>query len=181
MAAGYDPYWHRPRRLCLCDPRGAAGAGFVGNAMRSLIPIAALIVLLFGPLKANAQSDKARNQDLLFLMGAGLAVPGMAAYCEKFIVKNPALIDAAQRWNQRHLKILEKVVSGIKEAGGLSADEKRRLDVAAYKSLSKEIEEESDKIGFCRDAARLIDAGVLDFQNRSDTAAALSRLGITSQ
>ena len=144
--------------------------------LRHVILIAALLMITH--LCANAQSDRARYLDLLQLMGAGLAVPGIAAYCEKFVMKNPALIDAAKRWNERHDEVLKFIVSEIKRTGDLSADKKRQLNVLAYKALMKEMEAIADKVGYCRDAAKGIDAGDLDFSKREDTAPLLSRLGV---
>ena len=158
---------------------GTARAGFVGSTMRIHI-VFTLPIFLIGLSSVSAQSDKARLQDLLFLMGSSLAVPGIAAYCERYIVKNPALMDAAQRWNQRHLKVQEFIVEEIKRAGGLSAEQKRQIDTRAFQLLRKEINEERDKVGYCRDAAHIIDSGEMDFSRRADTAAALSRLGIAA-
>jgi hypothetical protein len=142
--------------------------------------ITALLPVLLGVSSVSAQSDKARSQDLLFLIGTSLAVPGIAAYCEKYIEKNPGLIAAAQRWNQRHQKVQELIIDGIKRAGGLSVEQKRKFDSEAFQLLKKEIEGERDKVAYCRDAARIIDAGDMDFSKRPDTAAALSRLGMVA-
>lgn len=142
------------------------------------ILVLSLPLILFCQLGASAQSDKTRLQDLAYLMGQSLVVPGIAEYCDQFVAKNPELVRAGIRWNERHAKVLEAIEREFKR---LSSDEKRKLNIPPYKELLKEIESRSDKIGYCKEIVQTINSGDLDFEKRADPAAALSRLGISTK
>jgi hypothetical protein len=117
-----------------------------------------------------------RTKDLLQLMGVSLLPAGIAAYCNKKVEPNQKLLEAAERWNARHLSVMENIVRALEEDGGLSENQKRVFDVRAYKTVEAMVESESDKGAFCSDIAGLMDRGMLDLERQPDTASAMSRI-----
>jgi len=96
-----------------------------------------------------------------------MLVPGMAAYCNKYVNRNDDLISAAASWNKTHLNILKRVVDVLKSEGGLSKKEKKTLDIAAFRAVKKIVEGSKDKVKFCASLARIVLSGRLDFNQRS--------------
>lgn len=139
------------------------------------VVIAILIVGLV--LKeTRASGENSSRNDAMFLMGAALWIPGIAAICHKNVEPRPSLIDAAKKWTRRHNKDLELIVATLKATGGMSAQEKRQIDRSAFKLLKKEIASQGSKAMYCRQVEDAIGRGVLDLDKRDDTAPRLMRL-----
>lgn len=136
------------------------------------------VLMVVGAVAASVkdQDREALRDDAMLLMGAGAAVPGVAAYCNKYVEPNQQLLSAAKAWNRRHKAQLQQVIRAIKWAGGLSKDEKDIIDRMAFALLKKEVEAQPDKAGYCREMGQALDQGILDLSRREDTAPALQRI-----
>ena len=127
--------------------------------------VLALPLFLMCQSSASAQSDAERIKDLTYVLGASFVVPSLAAYCA---AKDPSLIDAARRWNERHTEVMRAIAS-----------EAKRLKFFPDQKLEFNVESLPDKVANCRDVAKILDAGDWDFDKRPDIQARLSRLGIS--
>lgn len=145
-----------------------------------LFVLFAAIATAAGMAAAHGQSigdnKKAIRNDAFALMGAGISIPGMAAYCDKFVKHNPELLAAAKKWNERHAFILQRTVRAMEWSGGLTREEKRQLDQLAFKLAKQLIEDADDKVEFCKSIAIETNKGTLDLDRREDTAPAVKRL-----
>jgi hypothetical protein len=112
----------------------------------------------------------------MLLMGAGAWVPGIAAYCNKYVEPNRQLLEAAAAWNKRHESELEQTIRAIKWAGGLNQEEKGLIGRMAFSLLKKEVEAQEDKPGYCQQVAQSIEDGSFDLKNREDTAPVIRRI-----
>ena len=137
-----------------------------------------VVIMVVSAITASVkdQDREAVRDDAMLLMGAGAWVPGVAAYCNKYVEPNQQLLSAAKAWNRRHKAQLQQVIRAIKWAGGLSKDEKDMIDRMAFAMLKKEVEAQPDKAGYCREMEQALDQGILDLSRREDTAPALRRI-----
>lgn len=134
-----------------------------------------LVVAIALPAEQDTDVQSIRD-DAMLLMGAATWVPGVAAYCHKYVEANPGILDAANAWNRRHDSDLRKVVATIKAVGGLSQEEKEQIDRLAMQALKSEIESQDDKNGYCSQIEAALIQGILDLDRRDDTAPALERI-----
>lgn len=143
----------------------------------SICVLAATLTTAVTALAQSVSVDKQSiRNDALLLMGAGLSVPGFAAYCNKYVENNPALLKAAAEWNQRNWHIMEKTIQAIKWSGGLTNAEREYLDKLAFRLLKQEMEAEQDKASYCRAIASETDRRSLDLDKRTDTSSAARRI-----
>lgn len=105
-------------------------------------------------------------------MGAGVKVPGVAAYCEKIVGKNLSLMAAAKAWNERHRALFTKAIRAIEWSGGLSTAEREYLDRFGYKLLKAEFDNAPDKSAICNDTLTAIEAGDMELAKNPLTAEA---------
>ncbi len=133
-----------------------------------------VVATVFG--SARGQDRQALRDDAMLLMGVSVWVPGVAAYCNKYVEPNEQLLSAAKAWNQRHSKELETVVQVIKWTGRLSKIEKELIDRMAFKMLKQEVDAQQDRQNYCREIGQVLDRGILDLATREDTAPALRRI-----
>lgn len=106
------------------------------------------------------------------MMGAGLVVPGLAAYCNEFVALNPKLLDAARKWNARNTLLMEKTVKTVKLSGDMSVEEKDMLDRLAFKAVKLLVEAAPDQKQFCTDLISAVSNGTFDLERREDLAEA---------
>jgi hypothetical protein len=125
---------------------------------------------------AREQHRESVYNDAMLLMGAGAWVPGIAAYCNKYVEPNEQLLAAAVAWNKRHEAELKQTVRAIEWAGGLTQEEKNLIDGMAFSLLKKKVETQSDKAECCQFVAQSLASGTLDLANREDTALPLRRI-----
>lgn len=114
--------------------------------------------------------------DAIRLMGASLKIPGVAAYCEKYVESNPRLVEAAKAWNERHHELFLKILRTIEWSGGMSTAERELYDRFAYKLLKSEFDEEPDKAAYCRETLAAIESGDMDLDKSPVTADAARRI-----
>ena len=138
--------------------------------------IAILMVAATVSTAATEQEREFVRDDAMLLMGAGAWVPGIAAYCNKYVEPNQQLLEAAAAWNERHDFELEQTIRAIKWAGGLNQEEKDLIDRLAFSLLKKEVEAQEDKPGYCQKVAQLIEDGSFDLERREDTAPVIRRI-----
>lgn len=139
---------------------------------RKLTLLACLVLTFVAAAPVRSEGVDARMRDVrvaaLKLMGASLAVPGIAAYCQKLVEPNPQLIQAASNWNGRNHTLMLRILDAIRLTGGLSSIEKEAYDKEAYAGLIKGMEEERDKESFCREVPDIIASGQMDLDRRAD-------------
>jgi hypothetical protein len=127
------------------------------------------------PQIPTAESGTPRG-DALLLMWASSEIVGTVGYCEKYVEKNPQLLEAAKAWNDRHRLQLEHVVEVLKSSGSLTRKEKDDFDRAAGAKIKDKVEAQKDRVAYCRGLDDSIAAGQLDLKRRRDTAEALTRI-----
>lgn len=145
------------------------------NRIREVL-LAAILGTAFCAPDVRAESDQMSRlrQDALTIMGASLVVPGVAAYCEKFVSANPDRIAAAATWNRRHDADMRLAIRVIGETGGMTKAARERFDRTAFRTVKQMVEMDGNAI--CADLEKVVSAGVLDLGKREDTAPALRRL-----
>lgn len=142
----------------------------------ALVAIAAVLSIS----DAHAQTAKDdRLNDVVYLFDTSLAVVGTAGYCKKFITKDDEVPAAARRWNDRHAKTLNAIAKEFKEQ--VSDSEKKAINALVNRELKNDIEAQSDKVRYCRNYAKDLDARRLDFDNSPDAQEVISRLGISTK
>jgi hypothetical protein len=150
------------------------------DATRALLwatgAFAVLMIVATISTRAEEQKRESVRNDAMLLMGAGAWVPGIAAYCNKYVAPNRELLEAAAAWNKRHESELEQTIRAIKWAGGMSEEEKDLIDRMAFYLLKKEVEAQTDKAGYCQQMAQAFEQGVFDLEGKGDTAPALGRI-----
>jgi hypothetical protein len=110
------------------------------------------------------------------LMGPSVFVPGIAAYCDKNVERNQALIEAATNWNRRNAEFHRVIIQVLEEYGGLSKAEREAVDSMAYAMVRNEVEGATDKAAFCANIVDIVNSGQLDLDQMVDTKGPLSRL-----
>jgi hypothetical protein len=125
---------------------------------------------------AKAQDKQAVRDDAMLLMGMGTWVPGVAAYCNRYVEPNEALLSAAAAWNGRHQAELKQIVRALEWTGGLSKDQKALLDKMSISMLRREIDGQKDKAEYCRNVQQSTDQGKLDLWTLAQTAPAIERI-----
>lgn len=143
--------------------------------VREAMFVAILGALFSGPsVRAESDNTSRLREDAIVLMGASLVVPGVAAYCEKFIGPNADRMAAAASWNKRHDADMRLVIRVIEETGGMTKSLRERFDKTAFRMVKWMVEADNNAI--CTDLEEVVSAGVLDLAKREDTAPALRRL-----
>ena len=139
------------------------------------VSVSLIVVVAIFNFARTADKQRVRD-DALLLMGASVAVPAIAAYCNKHVAPNEELVSAAKAWNERHHDQLSKIVQAIEWAGGLTKEEKDLIDRMGFLVLKNEMEAKDDKPGYCESTAHTLDQGNWDLSKREDTAQALQRI-----
>jgi hypothetical protein len=121
-----------------------------------------LVILLASPLRA--EDMQSLREDAMFLMGAGLFVPGSALYCNERVQPNERLVAAAADWNKRHDAVLRKVVQVVEWSGGMSAEDRGKLDRMAMRMLQQSFDEQPDKVAYCNRILADLEAGAMDLE-----------------
>lgn len=167
IVAGIKEVWARLRKR---------NHNFSGSLQWATGVLTVFIVLaaVLSSEKANANGQT--RDDAMLLMGAATWVPGLAAYCNKYVEPNKDLLAAAQSWNQRHNADLKKIVSVVKATGGLTKDEKRAIDQLTMRMLKQEVDSQSDKQAYCKQVETALTQRLLDLEQREDTAQAIKRV-----
>jgi hypothetical protein len=106
------------------------------------------------------------------LLGASLLVPGVAAYCDQNVEKNPSLLQAALQWNKRNNGIMDRTVKALQRTGGISSKEKALADSLAFAMTKEFVNSEGNPEQLCRGAISNIENGSLDLDRRSDLSEA---------
>jgi hypothetical protein len=125
------------------------------------------LVLLMVASPLCADDKQSLRDDAMRLMGAGVLVPGVAVYCNKFVEPNERLLTAAAHWSKRHEPLLRQIVRVFEWSGGMSAEDRDKLDRFAFKLVRQTVDGQEDKPGYCRHMASEIEAGNMDLQNGS--------------
>lgn len=134
--------------------------------------LAPAFIATAAPAQTLESAKKALRMDALRLMGAGLKVPSIAAYCEKNVESNLDLMEAAKEWNKRHDELLKKAIRVIEWSGGMSAGERGLYDRFAYRLLKSEFEDQSSKAVHCRETLAAIKSGDMELEKNPVTAEA---------
>jgi hypothetical protein len=114
------------------------------------------------------------RDDAMLLMGASVVVPGLAAYCNKEVGPNQALLDTAIEWNRRNHAAMLLVLRAIEWSGGMSGEDRKQLDTLAYRVVKKMVDESGGAI--CSEIVEPIATGKADLDVRADIAPAYQRL-----
>ncbi|OKH87409.1 hypothetical protein [Thalassospira sp. TSL5-1] len=137
-----------------------------------------MVIMVFATIMSAVRSGdqvEIRN-DAMQLMGASVWVPGIAAYCTKYVEASPEMIEEAASWSRRHDRDLRKIIAVIKATGGLSKDEKIQIDQMAMQALKAKVNSQQDKKGYCKQVEMNLQQGLFDLDNRADIASALKRI-----
>lgn len=117
-----------------------------------------------------AQGTDVIRDSAMRMLGASLLVPGIAAYCEEHVERNPGLLEAAKKWNGRNAAIMHQTVKAIKLTGGVSKEEKVLLDSLAFKLTKQFVDSDGNQKQVCRNFLFSIENGSLDLDRREDLA-----------
>ena len=147
--------------------------------LSTLLWATGVVIVILGAsavLSSKAADRQTVRDDAMLLLGAAAWVPSVAAYCDKYVAKNPEIIEAAISWNKRHRPQLDRIILAVDRSGGLTKEEKQIINRVAFAALRNEVEGQGDKIAYCQDISSAIAGGTLDLDRRDDTAAALRRV-----
>ena len=127
---------------------------------------------LFPTAASAAPADKEKLRSLaLYVIGVGgVWVPGVAAYCDANVEANPSLLQAAAEWRKRNRAHVARAVEVLQWSGGMTQAEKDRFNRSGVATLKREVNEEADRAGYCRQVAQGMASGQLDLDARADTA-----------
>jgi hypothetical protein len=149
---------------------------FIGGVLWAAGAFSVLLLASAIYSSAKAQDRQSVRDDAMLLMGVGTWVPGIAAYCNKYVEPNEDLLSAAAAWNSRHKAELNKVVRTLEWTGGLSRDEKALLDKMSIAMLRREIDGQKDKAEYCRNIQKAMNQGMFDLWTFEQTASAIERI-----
>ena len=136
--------------------------------------IVLVVFLIYAPFnivgnERSISGERSIRKASLGFMGEIMAILGSLAYCDKYIEKNKALMDAAANYNKRHHMLSKKIVEIIKATGGISNSEKEKFNKKSFKVLKVYIESMPDKKDYCSDLVEIINSKKMDFLEREDT------------
>lgn len=117
-----------------------------------------------------AQGADVIRDNAMRMLGASLLGPGIAAYCEEYVEKNPGLLEAAKKWSGRNAAIMHQTVKAITFTGGVSKEEKALLDSLALKLTKQFVDSDRNQKQVCRNVLFSIENGSLDLDRREDLA-----------
>lgn len=117
-----------------------------------------------------------RKDDAIALMGFGLFVSGVAAYCTKYVGDSPTLVAAAVDWNDRHDVYMKKIIHVIESEGGMTEEQKDTIDKFTSLRIRMEIKRSGDGPRYCNEIAGIVRSGLMDLDKHEKTKSALSRL-----
>lgn len=121
--------------------------------------------------------DRQKVRDsALRVMGASVAPAGLAAYCDKYVARNPEILDAVEQWNKRNRAYMETTVKVMRWAGDLTSDERAQLDRAAMQTVKKMVESEEDRVSYCRALATALPTGAWDLDKIEGIASDLKTI-----
>jgi hypothetical protein len=90
----------------------------------------------FQTTPALAQSSRNDERSAtISLFKRALFIVGASAYCDKYVEKNPKLIEITAGWNQRNKPEMERIVARLRATGDMTSSEKENLDKAGYKEV----------------------------------------------
>jgi hypothetical protein len=124
------------------------------------------------PISVHSLDIQTVRDAAMQMMGASLFVPGLAAYCDKFVAPNAQLLDAAGKWTTRNTPLMKMIVKAVKRSGDTSAEEKSILDRFAFKLTKETVEAQPDPKEFCANLTGPVNDGTLDLDRREDLAGA---------
>lgn len=130
--------------------------------------------ILANPPALNPEAQIIRD-DATALLTAALVPMGVAALCQRIVEENQALFDAAENFNERHSSIYRRVVTALRQNGGFRSASQDAIQEQTYRRIKVDIENQDDRVSFCRSIPSLIESGVFDLDKREDMSEAYRR------
>jgi hypothetical protein len=137
---------------------------------------AAVCLVAATPSAEPADKQKLRSIALYVIGVGGVWAPGIAAYCDAHVEKNPPLVRAAAEWRKRNREDLSKAIEVLHWSGGMTKEQKDSFNRSGAATVKREVEAEADRAAYCRRVADAMNSGRLDLDMRPDTAKMLQVL-----
>ena len=158
------------RIAALARPRATACALFLSTLLLTLIAAAPT-------LRAQEGKIDGLRQDAILLLKSFWDTTGYLVVCPKYVGENPPYLDAAEAWKQRHNAYMLRVAEVIDGTGGLTQEAKSQIAQQGFDDAQLKLQLRGDSGLYCFNSlAGELDAGLFDFENQEETAAALARL-----